>query len=69
MLSDSRRRLLAHRQRIEDLRRAVLSPARLATLETLLSFPAWEDVGIAPLRAGSGNSLIGLLIRARRASG
>ena len=62
MLTDSRRRLIRHRQRINDLIGAVMSPKRLQRVEQRLKGPAWSDTSIAPLRAGVGKSPIGLLI-------
>lgn len=67
MLDDSRRRLTAHRQRINDLRASVLTPARQSLIRERLRPPAWMDMSAEPLVVGADSSPIGTLIRARRA--
>ena len=68
MLSDSRSRLQAHRQRMSDLTAAILSPARLETVRRRLRRPAWQEISMAELRVGASASSVGMLIEARRAS-
>ena len=67
MCNDSRKRLLAHRQRINDLLAAVLSPARIHAIRSRLQRPEWEDLSITTMRTGASASTIGLLITACRA--
>lgn len=67
MLSDSRARLQAHRQRMSDLAAAVLSPVRLAAVRRRLQPPAWQEASMAELRVGASASSVGLLIAAQRA--
>ena len=66
MLADSRQRLIRHRQRINDLIRAVMSPERLQDVERRLGGAAWSSTSIAPLHAGAGEVPIGLLITSQR---
>ena len=66
MLADSRQRLIRHRQRINDLVNAVMSPDRLVRVERRMQAGCWSDTSIEPLRAGVGKSPIGLLITSRR---
>ena len=66
MLGDSRKRLIAHRQRINDLLAAVMSPERLATVRACLCKPGWNGVSVEEVRVGSDSSPIGVLIQARR---
>ena len=66
MLSDSRSRLQAHRQRMSDLTAAILSPARLETVRRRLRRPAWQEISMAELRVGASASSVGMLIEARR---
>ena len=66
MLSDSRQRLIRHRQRINDLVNAVISPDRLQRVEQHLQAGCWSDTSIETLRAGVGRLPIGRLITSRR---
>lgn len=66
MLADSRQRLIRHRQRINDLIDAVMSPERLQRAEQCLQGDAWTATSIAPLVAGAEQVPIGLLISSRR---
>ena len=66
MLADSRKRLIAHRQRINDLQRAVLSPERLEAVRARLRQAAWDDVAFSALRVGTASTPIGILVEARR---
>ena len=66
MLADSRQRLIRHRQRINDLTGAILSPVRLQRVERYLQGAAWLDTSIEPLRAGADALPIGLMITSRR---
>ena len=68
MLSDSRSRLQAHRQRMSDLAAAILSPARLEAVRRRLRPPAWQEISMAELRVGASASSVGMLIEARRTS-
>lgn len=68
MLTDSRRRLIAHRQRINDLSAAVMSPARAEAVRRRLSEGPWEEVSVSDFRVGSTASPIGVMIKARRAA-
>lgn len=67
MLTDSRQRLIRHRQRIDDLSAAVMSPHRLDAVRRRLQPPRWDGASFSPLRAGSTASPIGVMITARRA--
>jgi len=67
MLQDSRKRLIAHRQRINDLLAAVITPAREELVRSRLQGPQWRDNSMSTMRIGSDESPIGLLIEARRA--
>ena len=66
MLGDSRKRLIAHRQRINDLLAAVMSPERQDTVHACLRKPGWDGVSVEEVRVGSDSSPIGVLIQARR---
>lgn len=66
MIENSKRELVAHRQRIKDLQSAVVSDEREQQLRDRLSAPDWEDVLLSTLRVGSAAGPIGLLISARR---
>ena len=68
MLSDSRQRLLRHRQRINDLVAAVITPDRLEQLGARLNGPGWNRAAVEPFAAGAGQSPIGLLITAERSA-
>lgn len=68
MLTDSRTRLIAHRQRINDLLAAVITPAREEIVRGRLARPEWQDSSIAVVRVGTGSRAIGVLIEARRAT-
>ena len=68
MLSDSRSRLIAHRQRINDLLAAVITPDREEIIRSHLRQPNWENASFLSLNIGSASSPIGTLIEARRAS-
>ncbi len=67
MLDDSQERLLAHRQRINDLLAAVVSPVREDLIRSRLRQRRWEAASFSTMRAGSASSPIGILIEARRA--
>ena len=69
MLADSRRRLIRHRQRINDLTNALMSPDRLQRVEQHLQAAGWLDTSVEPLCAGADAKPIGLLIRSRRQPG
>lgn len=47
------RELQAHRARIDDFVRAVLTPPRLQTVRTILSQPEWVGAQISALRVGN----------------
>jgi len=66
MLADGRRELEAHRLRVADLLRAVLTGERRMRVRQLLGRAPWTDASLDELRVGDGASLIGLLITARR---
>jgi len=68
MLSDSRSRLIAHRQRINDLLAAVITPDREEIIRGHLRQPSWENASFLTLRIGAASSQIGTLIEARRAA-
>jgi ubiquinone/menaquinone biosynthesis C-methylase UbiE len=67
MLNDSQKRLIAHRQRINDLLAAVISPARENLIRSRLQQRCWEAASFSTMRVGSASSPIGILIEARRA--
>lgn len=67
MLSDSRARLQAHRQRMSDLTAAVLTPARLEAVRRRLQPPVWQEASMTELRVGASAGSVGMLIEARRA--
>jgi SAM-dependent methyltransferase len=67
MMRTASRRLREHRQRIEDLRRAVITPARESLVREHLRGPAWRGAELSTVRVGSGGSPIGMLISAQRA--
>ncbi len=66
MLADSRQRLIRHRQRINDLIGAVMSPDRLERVAACLQGTGWLETSILPLRAGANEVPIGLLITSQR---
>lgn len=66
MLADARARLIHHRQRINDLSNAVVTPERLRSIETILQSTRWREHEIVALRAGSAERPIGLQITAQR---
>lgn len=66
MLSDSRSRLQAHRQRMSDLTAAILSPVRLEAVRRRLQPPAWQEASMTELRVGASASSVGMLIEAQR---
>ena len=68
MLTDCRMRLIAHRQRINDLRSAVMSPARVDAVRNRLERPQWHSVSLTTMCVGSTESPIGLMITACRAA-
>jgi ubiquinone/menaquinone biosynthesis C-methylase UbiE len=68
MLDDSQKKLIAHRQRINDLLAAVISPAREELVRSRLQQQKWRDASFLTMRVGSGSSPIGILIEARRAN-
>jgi len=68
MLDDSQKRLIAHRQRINDLLTAVISPAREEIIRSRLQQQKWQDASFLTMRVGTGSSPIGILIEARRAN-
>jgi len=67
MLGEVERRLVAHRDRIESLLAAVLTPERAARVGACLGEPGWIDLALSELRAGAGQRPIGIRIGARRA--
>lgn len=68
MITDCRMRLIAHRQRINDLRSAVMSPARLHAVRNRLEQPQWHGASFTTMCVGSTESPIGLMITACRAA-
>lgn len=68
MLSDSERRLAAHRTRMQSLVTAALNESRLEAVCCLLGPPTWTGLEIEPFYAGKSASLVGLAISARRTS-
>ena len=66
MVMDSRKRLLAHRQRINDLLAAVLRPDDIEFVRVQLAGPAWTSVSFSEMCVGVDSLPIGLLICARR---
>ena len=66
MLKDSRKRLMAHRQRISDLMAAVLGPDDIEFVRAQLATPEWTNVSFSKMRVGVDSLPIGLLISAYR---
>ena len=66
MLADSRQRLIRHRQRINDLVGAVITPERLQRIEQCLAGKAWSTASITMLRAGAEEVPVGLIISSER---
>ena len=69
MMRDTRRKLVDHRARIEDLRLAILTPEREQVVRRLLEKGTWHDVALETVRAGLGDGPIGLAIEATRSAG
>ena len=67
MITDTRQKLVAHRQRIEDLRAAVMTPSRQDSVKNILWGTGWESVRVSELRVGMSQGSIGIVIEARRA--
>ena len=67
MIRDTRQKLVAHKQRIEDLHAAVMTPARQDSVTNALRDPGWESVRASELRVGEPQGSIGIVIEARRA--
>ena len=66
MIKDTRQKLIAHRQRIEDMRAAVLTASRQNRVKSILSGPSWESVRVSELRVGKSPGSIGIVIESRR---
>lgn len=66
MLAAGQRELQAHRARIDDLLRAVLTSPRQARVRQLLASETWTESSMQDLRVGAAHSFIGLMISARR---
>lgn len=69
MLEEAGRRLVHHRSRIQSLLDAVMTPARLQSVQTCLTQAPWQNLTILEVRVGEGPSEIGLHIRAERRNG
>lgn len=67
-VATAERRLVAHRDRIESLLAAVMTPSRVDCLRNRLGQAPWEALSIETLRVGTGDSPIGLWIEARLAT-
>lgn len=67
MLDDSKRRLMAHRQRINDLLASVLTSDREELVRNKLRAPCWQRLSLETLHVGSASSPIGTIISASRA--
>lgn len=67
MIRDTRQKLVAHRQRIEDLQAAVMTRSRQDCVRNVLRGPRWESVNVTELRVGESGGPIGIVIEARRA--
>ena len=67
MLDDSKQRLIAHRQRINDLRAAVMTPYRQEVVHKKMQPPSWLNMSISVIRVGSASTIIGSIISALRA--
>lgn len=68
MLRDTRHKLLEHRDRIEDLRAAVITPEREQRVCEILGRTPWQSLHTAELRVGAAQGSIGIVIEARRAT-
>ena len=68
MLDDSKQRLMAHRQRINDLLASVITSNREDVVHRILATSRWQGPSLETLRVGS-SSPIGIIISARRAAG
>ena len=66
MLDDSQQRLTAHRQRINDLLSAVMTPDREEVVQMKLQSPHWQGLTFSTLQVGPDSSTIGTTISARR---
>ena len=66
MVIDCRRRILEHRQRINDMNSAVMSSQRLDFVRTRFQERGWEKLSISTTRVGSSPAPIGTLIDVRR---
>ena len=67
MLDDSKQQLMAHRQRINDLRASVMTSDREEVVRKKLRASHWQGLSLVTLRVGSASSPIGTIISARRA--
>lgn len=67
MITDTRQKLVAHRQRIDDLRAAVMTPSRQDVVSKILRGTGWVSVQVSELRIGKSQGSIGIAIEARRA--
>jgi ubiquinone/menaquinone biosynthesis C-methylase UbiE len=64
MIKDTRRKLVAHRHRIEDLRAAVMTPSRQNRVQNIFRGPEWGSVYVSELRVGQSQGSIGIVIEA-----
>jgi ubiquinone/menaquinone biosynthesis C-methylase UbiE len=68
MLEETERRLADHRDRIESLLAAIMTPARIERVRARLAAPPWEGLTIGEVLVGAAQSPIGLRIGARLAA-
>ncbi|MDH4047965.1 MAG: class I SAM-dependent methyltransferase [Gammaproteobacteria bacterium] len=66
MVVHTRTELVAHRQRITELRAAVIGGKRADLVRERLAAARWEEPEISTLCVGSASGPVGLMIRARR---
>lgn len=66
MLDDGEHQLRLHRQRIVDLRRAVLTGPRRQLVREALASRQWQDLRLTEARLAEGESPVGLWLEATR---
>jgi len=67
MLDDSKQRLILHRQRINDLRAAVMTSDRQEVVCKKLQPPNWLNMSLSTISIGPASTIIGNIISALRA--
>ena len=67
MLDDSKQRLIAHRQRMNDLLAAVMTYDRQEVVCKKLQTPNWLNMSLSIIRVGPASTTIGIIISALRA--